>query len=106
MLAVHHEHWLPSSTYGALLCSSGCLIACVQGAEKQVTKLRVQVGQMTAELQAAESQLQASHQQLASLRRLRFSQQGQRSSSHVYSQFLISELLGIAAILVVNYLHA
>ena len=81
-------------------------MACVQGAEKQVNKLRVQVVQMTAELKAAESQLQASHQQLASLRRSKISQQGQRSSFYVHSQFLISVLLGIAAILLVNYLHA
>ena len=81
-------------------------MACVQGVEKQVARLRVQVVQMTAELQAAESQLQASHQQLASLRRSKISQQGQSSSFHIYSQLLTSVLLGIAAILLVNYLHA
>eukprot|EP00891_Asterochloris_glomerata_P004578 jgi/Astpho2/4578/fgenesh1_pg.00067_%23_119_t len=97
---------IEKSQQAGLLHPAALLGQLFNGAEKQVTKLRVQVGQMTAELQAAESQLQASHQQLASLRRLRFSQQGQRSSSHVYSQFLISVLLGIAAILVVNYLHA
>ena len=81
-------------------------MACVQGTEKQVTKLRVQVVQMTAELHAAESQLQASHRQLASLRRSKISQQGQCSSLYMYSQYLISVLLGITAILLVNYLHA
>ena len=81
-------------------------MACVQGTEKQGTKLRVQVVQMTAELHAAESQLQASHQLLASLRRSRFSQQGHNSSVYTYSQVMISVLLGIAAILLVNYLHA
>ena len=88
------------------MCLSGCIMACVQGTEKQVTQLRVQMVQMTAELQASESQLQASHQQLASLRRSKLSQKGQRPSFYIYRQLLISVLLGIAAILLVNYLHA